>query len=251
MPATKTSHLVESAADSLKPSTYATNAECTAPSVGEAYRGHSTDWRHHLRGARMLLRLDSEAYPWILSDLARSSLESLGVIQIIAGSSTWHSRSNFEANHQSPDAGNPDPLGMLSTPDFSFAIGAPRCILKCIAKFTHFSHIEPGDIAQTATNELLHEVLSHLNSVQNGSSFIPNNPTEAKHQSKAFVYATYIYCYRTLLDVPLHAIQQHVHDTLSHVSDFLANSSGNFSTWPAFIAAAEAYTQEDLSTGVA
>jgi hypothetical protein len=51
-----------------------------------------------------------------------------------------------------------------------------------------------------------------------------------------------------LLDVPPHAIQQHVHDTLGHVSAFLVNSTGNFSAWPAFIAAAEAYTQEDLAT---
>ncbi|KAK7579427.1 hypothetical protein V3481_015225 [Fusarium oxysporum f. sp. vasinfectum] len=213
----------------------------------EAYRGHSTDWKHHLRGARTLLWSYGEAYPWILSDLARSSLESLGVIEIIAGSSTWFNRSDFEANRQSPDAGNPDPLAMLSTPDFIFTIGAPRCILECISKITHFSQAPLGDISRTTSNELLHEVLSCLNSVQSNSSVIPNNPPEAKHQAKAFISATYIYCYRTLLDVPPHAIQQHVHDTLGHVSAFLANSTGNFSAWPAFIAAAEAYTQEDLA----
>ncbi|KAH7187434.1 fungal-specific transcription factor domain-containing protein [Fusarium oxysporum] len=214
----------------------------------EAYRGHSTDWKHHLRGARTLLWSYGEAYPCILSDLARSSLESLGVIEIIAGSSKWLNRSDFEANRQSPDAGNPDPLAMLSTPDFIFTIGAPRCVLECISKITHFSQAPLGDISRTTSNELIHEVLSCLNSVQSNNSFIPNNPPEAKHQAKAFISATYIYCYRTLLDVPPHAIQQHVHATLGHVSAFLANSTGNFSAWPAFIAAAEAYTQEDLAT---
>jgi hypothetical protein len=43
---------------------------------------------------------------------------------------------------------------MLSTPDFIFTIGAPRCILECIAKNTHFNHIEPSDIAQRTTNKL-------------------------------------------------------------------------------------------------
>ncbi|CVK87885.1 uncharacterized protein FMAN_05299 [Fusarium mangiferae] len=215
----------------------------------EAYRGHSLDWKHHLRGARTLLLSYREFDPCDLSDLARSSLESLGVIDIIAGSSTWCNRSNVEADRQhSSDAGNPSPFTMLSTSDFIFTIGAPRCILELIAKITQSNQLQPGGISQTTNNELLHEVLSRLNSIQRSSSFVPNNPLEAKHQDNAFISATYIYCYRTLLDAPPHAVQQHVHDTLGHVSSFHANSAGNFSAWPAFIAAAEAYAEEDMAT---
>ncbi|KAF5632622.1 hypothetical protein F25303_9353 [Fusarium sp. NRRL 25303] len=214
----------------------------------EAYRGHSPDWKHHLRGARTLLLSYREVDPRDLSDLARSSLESLGVIEIIAGSSTWCNRSNVDADRQHSDAGNPSPLTMLSTPDFIFTIGTPRCILELIAKITQSNQVQPGGISQTANNELLHEVLSCLNSIQRSSFFVPNNPPEAKYQANAFISATYIYCYRTLLDVPPHAVQQHVHGTFGHVSSFLANSAGNFSAWPAFIAAAEAYTEEVLAT---
>ncbi|KAI1047000.1 hypothetical protein LB505_013583, partial [Fusarium chuoi] len=118
----------------------------------EAYRGHSPDWKHHLRGARTLLLSYREVDPSDLSDLARSSLESLGVIEIIAGSSTWCDRSNVEADRRhSSGAGNPSPLTMLSTPDFIFTIGAPRCILELIAKITQSNQAQPGGISQFTT----------------------------------------------------------------------------------------------------
>ena len=58
--------------------------------------------------------------------------------------------------------------------------------------------------------------------------------------------ATYIYLYRSLLDTSPKAVKSHVRRTFAHVSAFFANSNGNFSIWPAFIAAAEAFTDHDL-----
>jgi hypothetical protein len=73
--------------------------------------------------------------------------------------------------------------------------------------------------------------------------------SEARFQRIAFVHATYVYMYRTLLNVPPHAVQSYVAKTFENVSRFYETGGGtrNFSIWPAFIAAVEAYTEEDLS----
>lgn len=65
-------------------------------------------------------------------------------------------------------------------------------------------------------------------------------------QRGAFVYATYIYFYWTVLDATPHVVWPHVAKTFSSVSLFFSRSSGNSSFWPAFAAAAEAYTDEDI-----
>lgn len=41
-------------------------------------------------------------------------------------------------------------------------------------------------------------------------------------------------------------MRAYVSETLHHVDAFFSESNGNFSIWPAFIAAVEAYTAEDL-----
>lgn len=53
--------------------------------------------------------------------------------------------------------------------------------------------------------------------------------------------------FRTLLNSPPQAVRQYVEKVFTQVSVFFGASQDNFSTWPAFIAAAEAYTDEDLT----
>lgn len=77
-------------------------------------------------------------------------------------------------------------------------------------------------------------------------------PPEARLQMQSFIRAAYIFLYRSVLDVPPRAVRQHVRDVFASVSLFLAmgsgrdGSAGNFSLWPAFVAAAEATHAEDI-----
>ena len=68
---------------------------------------------------------------------------------------------------------------------------------------------------------------------------------EKPYQKRAFIYATYIYLYRTLFDVPPHAVKGYVSKTFENVSQYFEWGGGNFSIWPAFVAAVEAYEEED------
>ncbi|KAF4985198.1 hypothetical protein FDECE_16739 [Fusarium decemcellulare] len=207
--------------------------------MAEAYRGQGPDWKHHLRGAQSLLPMLHQTEAGTFSELGCLSLQSFSIIEVVAETSTWNGQLDVAE-------GRPSNLAR-TTPEFCFTIGAPRSILECMAKITQFSCQADEGSPSTAKDELMLEVLSCLNTAKNNIFIAEDDPPEAKHQTKAFISATYIYCYRTLLDAPPHAVQHHVQDTFAHVSAFLASSTGNFSLWPAFIAAAEAYTAQDLN----
>lgn len=150
---------------------------------------------------------------------------------------------------------------ILSTCGFGFTIGAPRAILCCIARITEFRKKRNyGHIEEDNVDELLAEELSLLSRYRKEHDLDYNFDNEVSilesdeiivpdvtNQKRAFVQATYIYLYRSLLSVPPEAVKSHVRKTFMHVSAFFANSNGNFSIWPAFIAAVEAFTEDDLT----
>lgn len=85
-------------------------------------------------------------------------------------------------------------------------------------------------------------------------SFDADHPDElhtgtdmAHHQLQAFVFATYIYLYRVIFDLPPQNLTTYVTKTFEHISAFSEENSGNLSLWPAFIAAVEAYTERDMN----
>jgi hypothetical protein len=177
---------------------------------------------------------------------------------------------------ESPKALTP----ILSTSEFGFTIGAPRVVLQCIASITQYRDMEQrGTLGLGATEDLLQKVLSRLNDyresykasddydgvklkeLEGDIEMLSPNPRQLEEtwskdqrsgietmaQRKAFLYATYIFLYRVLLNVPPTAVSFYVSKTFENVSCFFASSSGNFSIWPAFIAAAEAYTEKDIA----
>jgi hypothetical protein len=138
------------------------------------------------------------------------------------------------------------------TRDFGFTIGASQTILECIADITEFRSKkilsdEPGwpDIQ-------LSRLLLRLNAEREQRSAFSRedsseHETEVASQQSAFVEAAYIYMYRVLLDVSPKQVQPYVSRIFDSVTEFYAVSEGNFSIWPAFIAAVEAYTPDDLA----
>ncbi|KAF7556245.1 hypothetical protein G7046_g6346 [Stylonectria norvegica] len=225
----------------------------------ELYHGPSHSWRHHFEGACTLLGKHSNSEPWKSTDLACVSLQSLSIVKII-GDTSKSSEVGFPLEETSLTEASP----ISFTSGFGFTIGAPKLILDSIARITTYknrrSHglTEDDDVSQLLARELA--LLSQFgnkrdmsynvdseNSVLDLDAIVDQDTTpEAAHQRGAFVEATYIYLYRSLLDASPKAVNSYVGRTFAHVSAFFANSNGNFSVWPAFIAAAEAYTDHDL-----
>ncbi|KPM38575.1 hypothetical protein AK830_g7980 [Neonectria ditissima] len=235
----------------------------------ELYSGPFGSWRHHFEGAWTWLKRHCSSEPWKSTDLVCISLQSLNIIKIIGDTSKSRL---VPPPREAPEATESAVVApILSTSEFGFTIGAPRDILDCIARITDFRNKPDAERLEDEVNELLQDVLTRLN-VHRGPEdvhHIPNtqshashsedhsavleasscqkSPLEAPNQVGAFVNATYIYLYRSLLRVPPMTVRSYVKKTFSHVSAYFAISNGNFSIWPAFIAAVEAYLDEDLA----
>ncbi|KAF2495412.1 hypothetical protein BU16DRAFT_561691 [Lophium mytilinum] len=139
-------------------------------------------------------------------------------------------------------------------------IGAPKVVLECISRVNRYMRTARQTENNVERNKLLSKSLfllsvysEHEDAIQN-MSFDENNDFSTpemlgkRSQSNAFLCATHIYIYRSLLDVPPQTVRTYVAETFSHVSAFFAENTGNFSIWPAFIAAVEAYTLEDQAS---
>jgi hypothetical protein len=157
-----------------------------------------------------------------------------------------------------------------STPQFGFTIGAQRPLLEYISTITTVSQqmrATPPTKTTFDADRTVSQVLVCLErlqtlddedqSSQNGLDCpritdldqpTPQVQSLARYQINAFIYATYIYLYRALMGVPPKRVAPYVSLTFHNISAFCAQSSGNFSLWPAFIAAVEAYTEEDMES---
>lgn len=149
-----------------------------------------------------------------------------------------------------------------ATPSYGFTLGATRSILECIAEITKLQRTMANletDISFRMDDTLEH-ILCRLNACRNQALVETtdedcgvarstlNHELAVQSQNKAFIYASYIYLYRTVLDVPPRNVKSYVSETFRHVDAFFSKSDGNFSIWPAFIAAVEAYTIEDMAS---
>ncbi|KAF7545213.1 hypothetical protein G7Z17_g9356 [Cylindrodendrum hubeiense] len=245
----------------------ATMASMMTLMFAELYSGPSGSWRHHFEGAWAWLKKHYNSEPWKSPDLIYISLQSLNIIKIIGDTSKGDQVPPQAGSHDEPKVTDSIAVAPIpSTSDFGFTIGAPQNILHCIARITEFRNKPQSEYSEGEVDELLQELLSRLeiHRRQDDSHRIvdvesdKNNilvevpsgeeqpPPEALDQNNAFVNATYIYMYRSLLNVPPKTVKAYVQKTFSHVSSYFAISSGNFSIWPAFIAAVEACSEEDL-----
>lgn len=150
---------------------------------------------------------------------------------------------------------------IMSTADFGFTIGGSKTILNCISKISRlagrreiFSTSPSYDLELTEILECLEESdkMIDCSTIRDEILYDTGSPADlfavpdvAYHQHKAFVLATYIYLFRVIFDLAPHDLTKYVNETFKHVSAFSNVNNGNFSLWPAFIAAAEACTQED------
>jgi hypothetical protein len=227
----------------------------------ETYSGESRKWRHHFRGAWTLFEQYRASEPWKVTDFVCVSIQSLNIIKVISETSDV-----VEPNHNSncrTIQGNNLALDLVSsTLDFGFTIGTSAAILDCISRITDFRKVG-SSLGDPSTSEFLQEILARLNTClrdelasfgqisterQNGIGDASTFEHQSFHSQRvSFVYATYIYLYRAVLNVPPQTIQDYVSKIFENVSFFSACSHGNFSIWPAFIAAVEAATDDNIA----
>ncbi|KAI3332330.1 fungal-specific transcription factor domain-containing protein [Xylariaceae sp. AK1471] len=226
----------------------------------EVYAGISQRWRQHLEGAWKLLQEFRIHAPWNMASYICISLQSLVITRIIGQTSKleYMARESTEDD----DIMVLDPIA--TTPGFGFTIGAPVTILQCISRIDKFRNQRRHGTPDTDINDILQDIISRLRQCQEDSlSTIMDlsDPLDAQsneahntssglnstyYQVQAFISATYIYLYRTLLNAPPTSVKLYVGRTLEQYSQFSIFGAGNFSLWPPFIAAVEAYTDEDL-----
>jgi len=198
------------------------------------------------------------------SDFACVSTQSLYIITIISettapqGQLEWgqSTRPQDEASYHH----NIDPLGtsIISTSDFGFTIGASKTILQCISRITKLAYYPTNDGPSSLNDLDLADILSCLKDAEEilecqeelhdscNPKTLPSGKYLAYHQLKAFVLATYIYLYRVIYHLQPQELTTYVTETFKHISAFSKENGGNMSLWPAFIAAAEACTEEDM-----
>lgn len=157
-----------------------------------------------------------------------------------------------------------------STPQFGFTIGTQRSLLECISSITSISQqmrATPPTKTYSDADRTVSQVLACLDHLQTQANEDPHPQHEtdsapasdldrpspqvqnpASYQLNAFIYATYIYLYRALMDAPPKRVEPYVSLAFQNISAFCEQSSGNFSLWPAFIAAVETYREDDMKS---
>jgi hypothetical protein len=184
-------------------------------------------------------------------------VQSLYIIKII-GDTTWIPEDEGQSREYDVALSTSLP-SISSTANFGFTIGASRPVLECIHRITKFSKDRQYENTDENVNSVLQESLQCLNTslgeetklletlmeFQGTSVCSDLVAPEQPFQRTAFIYATYIYLYRTLLDVPPHVVREYVSKTFENVLQYFEKGGANFSIWPAFVAAVEAYEDED------
>lgn len=208
-----------------------------------------------------------------MDELSCATLQSLNIIKIIGDTSraSWLRKEPGIVSRESLHNEKTLQSCGFATSSFGFTIGAHPEILECIAQITEYARDSSRRAVERGVDEFVASILAVLDihrcrferrspeDVSFGSfeDLSPKKelfdaldaeemPPEAVSQMGAFVYATYIYLYRTVLNAPPDAIQPYVSATFLNVNTFFTTHNGNFSLWPAFVAAAEACTEEGL-----
>ncbi|KAI0397184.1 fungal-specific transcription factor domain-containing protein [Xylariaceae sp. FL0594] len=225
----------------------------------EVYAGLPQKWWCHFEGAWKLLQKFRFQQPWNMAHSICVSLQSLSIVKIIGQTS--------KLEPVSPGSVEDDKLNILepiaTTAEFGFTIGAPVAVLQCISEIDRFrTQMRRGDgVADRDVSDVVGNVLCRLKECEGatlvksleqsdplgvGDSLPSLASSHIYYQEQAFIYATYVYLYRNLLGAPPDSVQVYVRQTLELYSQFASTCPGNFSLWPPFIAAVEAYKEEDM-----
>jgi len=151
-------------------------------------------------------------------------------------------------------------ISITSNPIFGFTIGATRRLLQTVSHIGSLFVLRQSKYRITDADvdfckrslEACDDLFSNGTAWENGdlyrdSARSPYRTSVVQHQLKAFLAAAYIFMHRSLLDATPHEVRPYVVQVFEAVDEFFNLRGGNFSLWPAFIAATEACEGEDIA----
>lgn len=141
-----------------------------------------------------------------------------------------------------------------STPQFGFTIEAQRSLLECISSIATVSQqlrSDPPASTQFDADRVTSQVLACLGLLQEQA-----NDSRTSVIDLLFLPRTISPALRSMIWHATSSMHLYTLRTSTctdrwrkpHQSAFYAQSSGDFSLWPAFVAAVEAYTEEDMAS---
>lgn len=211
----------------------------------EVYRG-SVEWKQHYDGAWALItkHVLSSFHP--SDNVGLASLRSFTVIQVLRETSVvTPAQRNSVLGCIAPERQRIREI-IEDTSGFGSTIGADPGILNCISRIAAINGHSLGDHSSQDKDVFISDILACLHRHRRALETELGASEELICQKGAFIHATYVFFYRLVFDVTPQFVRSHVSRTFECVSRFLSNSNGNFSFWPAFVAAAEAYAEDDM-----
>lgn len=229
----------------------------TLISVQHIFQSNSHGWREHYRGAVGFVSQYLRGRPWLLSWDAWIVTQSL-VLGIIFAETANQSRTGISPVHELL-------VEVMTEPQFGCTVGGNARHLRAIYEIRSLEE----EIAQNGSTttlqdmspamfEQVSQIIQQMQSVPDGPfesdqpldevfEFDTSSPTQTlvKLHSQLFDGAVMIHLFRVVLQYPPSAVTTYVHQTLTSVVEFMDRGGGPVSAWPAFIAAAEACTDED------
>jgi hypothetical protein len=220
----------------------------------EIYSGNTSSWRAHFQGAWKFLIDQQDLLPWATSVFAESSTQSLCLIKIISDTSSLNDEwGSFEYDAVLDQEKLVASISSSSL--FGFTIGATGTLMNCIADIRRLAYELQTGISDQSIDDGAHDILVRLdqcheslinNVFSESDSEASKNGKMALYHLNAFIAATYIYLYETLFDLPPNQVKEYVARVFYNIQAFFALGDGNFSLWPAFIAATAAYDPADM-----
>lgn len=221
----------------------------------QVYSGHSGAWRTHFNGAWAYLHDQESEQPWNFSEFAWATTQSLCLINIINETSIKNNQTIMPERNQGLRLTHTNMTSFISSAtSFGFTIGATQQLMTCIMDIRQLAYDVVAetnvDIVDTAVTDLFKKLeLCRTTQipglVSDEAKYLgPSNGEKAAwYHLNAFIAATNIYLHRTVFDLPpgSEIIRRHVGEVFENIEKFMTVSSGNFSLWPAFIAAVEAH----------
>lgn len=146
----------------------------------------------------------------------------------------------------------------LSSNLFGITMGASSPLMRCVSDINKLSQAQDlglesmsresavADILQRLENCRASDMISAASVADNNSVTIQGQILGTMHM-RAFIAAAFIYFYQQFYDLPPSSLVTYVSEVLKNLKLFLAAGGINFTFWPAFIAASEAYSEDGKS----
>lgn len=204
-----------------------------------------------MNGAWQLMLQQKDLQMWSISDQAWYATQSFCLVKIVSETTG--------VPQESSQMGDFIMECLLSSNLFGITMGASSPLMRCISDINKLSLAQESYIDPILRETTIANILQRLENCR-ASDMIPatsiddNDPVTTRGHilgtihMRAFIAAAFIYFYQQFYDLPPSSLKAYVAEVLENLQLFLAAGGGNFTFWPAFIAASEVHTEDMKSS---